>query len=287
MSRIGIGISLSVGAAALVALACASPTPPALEEARRVHSAAVADAMVSENAPVLLYEAKQQLDEAEAAWQRGDDPAKVSHLAYLAGKRTEIARAVAEKRVADAEAGALSRERDRTVLEARTREVDLARVEADQARKREAQAQAVAASEAERAAQLEKELEELQAKKTDRGIVLTLGDVLFDFAKANLRSGAQQNLYRLVTFLREHPDRAVLVEGHTDSIGGDDYNLTLSERRADSVRSFRASNGIAPDRIVAKAFGKAQPVASNESDAGRQQNRRVEVVILDPGVAAW
>jgi OmpA-OmpF porin, OOP family len=267
-------------AAALSLAACASPVPPeSLVSAENAYGAASSDPEVAKNAPVMLYEAKKDLDRAQQTWQAGADDPRVDHYAYLAQKRVEIARELASKRAADADAAALSRERDQTVIEARSRQVDIARIEAEAARKREQEALATAAD-------LERQLEELQAKKTERGAVVTLGDVLFDFDRATLRSGAQQNLYRLVTFLNDDPERELLIEGHTDSVGSESYNLDLSQRRAQSVRDFLASNGIAASRMAVRGFGKARPIASNESDAGRQQNRRVEVVILDPGKKA-
>jgi outer membrane protein OmpA-like peptidoglycan-associated protein len=152
-------------------------------------------------------------------------------------------------------------------------------MEAQQAR---AEAAALAASEQ----KLREELAELEAQKTERGLVLTLGDVLFDVDEASLKAGATQSLSRLVTFLKEYPDRQVLVEGHTDSTGTEQYNLGLSQRRADSVVQFLTLNGIAPERAIARGYGKAYPVAGNETASGRQRNRRVEIVILDPGETA-
>jgi OOP family OmpA-OmpF porin len=275
----------SVAAAAL--LACASPVPPeSLVKAEQAYGAAATDRMVSENAPVDLYEAKKDLDRAQQVWNADPDDPRVEHYAYLAQTRVEIARELANQRMADEEAVALSRERDQTLIEARARQVDLARIDAERARQREEEARAMAATEAQRAAELEQQLAELEAKKTERGMVITLGDVLFDFNRAELRSGAQQNLYRLVTFLRENTDREVLVEGHTDSVGAEGYNLDLSQRRAEAVRGFLVQNGIESARTAVRGFGEARPVTTNDNEAGRQQNRRVEVVILDPGKRA-
>lgn len=134
-----------------------------------------------------------------------------------------------------------------------------------------------------RTQQLEAELADLKAKETERGLVLTLGDVLFESNAADLRADALQKLYVLVTYLKEHPDRNVLIEGHTDSIGTETYNLELSQRRATAVRTFLVRNGIDPERLTAQGYGQAQPVASNATAVGRQENRRVEVVILREG----
>jgi outer membrane protein OmpA-like peptidoglycan-associated protein len=134
-----------------------------------------------------------------------------------------------------------------------------------------------------RAYQLEQELAELKTKETERGLVYTLEDVLFEYDKADLKAGAMRKLYPLVTFLREQPRRDILIEGHTDSTGSESYNLDLSQRRAAAVRDFLVSNGIDPERVTARGYGKAYPVASNTTEAGREQNRRVEVVILREG----
>jgi len=110
-------------------------------------------------------------------------------------------------------------------------------------------------------------------------LVLTLGDVLFDTGRAELNPGAARNLDRLVQFLTDHPERRVEIDGYTDSIGTDSYNLDLSQRRADAVRSVLVSRGIDSSRIATRGYGKDYGVASNADSGGRQLNRRVEIVI--------
>jgi OmpA-OmpF porin, OOP family len=126
---------------------------------------------------------------------------------------------------------------------------------------------------------LQEELAELQARQTERGLVVTLGDVLFDVGQATLRPGAVQQVNRLAMALVRHPDRRVNVEGHTDSVGSAEFNERLSQRRAETVRSALISAGVQPERITAIGLGESLPVASNDNTAGRQQNRRVEVII--------
>ena len=134
--------------------------------------------------------------------------------------------------------------------------------------------------------QLEDELAGLPARQTDRGLVVTLGeDILFDTDRADIKAGGAQELARIADFLRNHPDRNLLVEGHTDSTASDTYNLALSQRRANAVEDFLISLGVDPTRIDGRGYGEQLPVATNDSAAGRQQNRRVELVILDPGEA--
>ena len=101
--------------------------------------------------------------------------------------------------------------------------------------------------------------------------------------KATLKPGATRDLDRLARFLKEYPDRAVLVEGHTDNTGSDAHNLTLSEQRAESVRSYLIKDGVAEQRVLARGYGKAYPIAGNDTASGRQRNRRVEIVILHAG----
>ena len=133
-------------------------------------------------------------------------------------------------------------------------------------------------------AQLLKELSKMQGQLTERGIVLTVGDVLFATGKANLNASAQGSMNKIALFLQKNPNRNLLVEGHTDSVGSDEFNQVLSEQRAASVKSSLMGHDIASERIVAIGYGKRFPVTSNEPESGRQQNRRVEVVILNEGV---
>lgn len=127
---------------------------------------------------------------------------------------------------------------------------------------------------------LTQELPELKARETDRGIELTIGDVLFDVGQATLKPGATNALSRLAAFLREHTDRQVLIEGHTDSEGTPDYNLNLSLARADSVARALVAQGVDGARVSPRGFGESTPIASNDSAAGRLQNRRVEIVVV-------
>ena len=245
--------------AAIGAAGCVSPPPPpALEDARLAYMDATANADTMKNAPVELYEAEQALRRAETAWVVDADAQETAHLAYLAEKRIEIAHITADQAMAESDASELGERRTHVLLEARE-----------------------AALEAR-----ETELASLKAKKTERGVVITLGDVLFQFGAAELKPGATRDLRRLVTFLHEYADRDLAIEGHTDSVGPDAFNELLSQRRAQSVKRFLARHGIEPRRMSARGYGEAYPVASNASRSGRQQNRRVDLVILTPGAPA-
>lgn len=264
-------------ALALFAFGCAK-TPVeniALEDARDAYQKAKADPNVEANAAVPLYEAGKTLKNAEIA----SNETQVSHLAYMAEKQTAVAVAIAEKKLAEAERRRLAEETDRILLEQREQQTRKAQGETRNAQQlaeaRRLQAQAAMAQ----ASVLEQELADLKAKKTDRGFVLTLGDVLFATGKADLMPGGQRAIDQLAGFLNKYPTRRVSVEGHTDSRGSSEYNETLSQQRAESVRSAIMARGISSDRITAKGLGELYPVASNDTPAGRQQNRRVEILI--------
>ncbi|HEY7495042.1 MAG TPA: OmpA family protein [Candidatus Tectomicrobia bacterium] len=275
----GIAMGL-VGLVGALGVGCSTAREPlALEHARLAYIQAQQDPQLTSQAPVALQEAEQTLSHAERIWKDDQNVEEVQHLAQLTEQRLEIARAVAQHRMAEADIQRLGKERERVLQEARTREARRAQEEAERAQQEATLAQQAAQTAAARATQLEQELAALKAKETERGLVLTLGDVLFEFNRADLKPGTMQKLYPLVTFLQENPTRNVVIEGHTDNIGSDAYNQELSQQRADAVRGFLIQNGIGAERITAQGRGKSYPVASNDTEVGRQQNRRVEITI--------
>jgi outer membrane protein OmpA-like peptidoglycan-associated protein len=142
-----------------------------------------------------------------------------------------------------------------------------------------------ASNEAEAAAnakEMQRQIDVLQAEATDRGLVLTLGDVLFATGRSDLKSGGNNTLDKLIVFLNEYPDRNVAIEGHTDDVGSLDMNQTLSQHRADAVKTYLTQHGIQSFRLASTGMGETQPIADNLSASGRQQNRRVEVIIENP-----
>jgi OmpA-OmpF porin, OOP family len=252
-------IIVGISAGAMLA-ACSTVPPAALEQAKLNYRQASQDPLLSSQAPGPVYEASQALSRAERAWDEHRDVDEVQHLAYVTDRKIEIARAEAQRNVAEADAHDL-RQQAQQLAEVRAREADraeLARVQAKQARQHEQEALA-------RTKQLEQRLADLKARQTDRGLELTLSDVLFEFDKATLTPGALRSLAPLVTFLRENLDRTISIEGHTDSLGSDAYNQQLSQHRAEAVRDFLVQSGISADRITARGMGKGYPVASNAS----------------------
>lgn len=261
--------------AALFLGACATRMPPAsLETARAEVNRVAANPDVARHAPLELKEATDSMARAERAWRDDKDAAEADSLAYVARQRAGTAFAVAQGRTAEDGVKEANTQANRLRLDARTREAETARGEARAAQNQAAQANA-------RASALEVKLKELQAQQTERGLLVTLGDVLFEFGKANLLPTAGQRLDQLADFLRQYPDRKLIVEGHTDSVGSDAANQALSERRAQAVQQALLMRGVDAARITVRGYGKSYPVASNATPEGRALNRRVEVVIAD------
>lgn len=185
-----------------------------------------------------------------------------------------------------AEARAREAEQARLQAEQRAREVEQARLEAEQKAREAEQARAAALAAQAQSAALSREMAELKAQETERGVLMTLGDVLFATGRAEVAPGAQRSLEKLADFLRKYPTRDVLIEGHTDSIGTQESNLRLSEQRAEAIKTLLVARGVSADRIVTKGYGMQYPLVTNDTAEGRQQNRRVEIVVLNEGVTA-
>lgn len=163
---------------------------------------------------------------------------------------------------------------------------DAASADANRARQQTDAARADAAAAKQQAEDLRQQVAALNARETDRGLVVTLGDVLFETGRSELKGGSANNLAKLAAFLNRYEDRTVVIEGHTDNVGSDDSNLGLSQRRADSVKTFLAGQGVGMNRLSASGMGEGNPVASNDSVTGRQQNRRVEVIISNTALSS-
>lgn len=256
--------------AVALALSACHTTPPRnaqLDQARQVFQAAANSPDVASGAPMELERARKALNQAEMAWADRRDEKETAHLAYLASQQTQVAVSTGMQHAADNMVTAAGPERDRAQAQASAQQAE--------------QAKAVAQSATARANELEQELKELSAKQTNRGLVVVLQDVLFDIGKAELKSGAQARIDRLAGVLQNHPERHLLIEGFTDSTGSDELNQSLSEQRAQAVKDALTAKGVDGSRIETRGFGKERPVASNKTAAGRQQNRRVEVVFSD------
>ncbi len=266
----------TVAVASLLLAACAGTPviPQGAAEARNKLSALQANQALADGAPAAIKEAEVAVRTAEQPVTKKEAELG-AYRVYMADRSVEIAMAKASTRYTEDQRAKLADERDRARLAARTSEADAAHTEATMARN-EAD---IARGEAD---ELQKQVDALQAEATDRGLVLTLGDVLFATGRSEVKVGATSNLNKLVAFLNKYPDRKVQIEGYTDNVGSDDSNQGLSQRRADSVRAYLVQQGISSARLSAVGMGEGQPVADNGSESGRQQNRRVVAVIENP-----
>jgi len=294
--------SLAFAGALLLAACSTVPTStPTLDEARADFVAANNNPQIATYASLEFKQASDALDAANRAAAQHESLDAIDRLAYVAKQRIATAQEVARAKSAQAEVANAARERDKVQAEARAAESDRARRDAEaqaaaaqtqaanaQAQAQDAQMQAQAAQQqaamlAERSARLEALLVELHAQKTERGMVVTIGDVLFATDRADLTPGGMANVRKLAEVMMQNPDRTVSVEGFTDSTGSSAHNLQLSERRAAAVAQALTSMGVPRERVATRGYGEAYPVASNDTGANRQLNRRVEIVLSNAG----
>ena len=319
---------IAIIAASLLAACTTAPKKDlALEQVRAQLDELKANDELAGYAPLALGEAERALRTAET-WT-GNNTYRI-HLIYMADRRIQIARVVAQRAQLEDEYIRLNEERNDLLVRASQLEAERARFEAEQARliseaqaedarraREEAEAAAVREAESQRSAQqaqeeaaqaralaassvteaelarreaqlateaadtLRRQLENLQLRQTESGVVVTLGDVLFESGQTELRDDALESLVEVVDLLQSEPDKFIRIEGHTDSTGNSDTNLRISQQRADAVLEALVQLGVDPARITAIGMGQDFPIATNESDEGRAQNRRVDVILLD------
>jgi len=272
-----LGLLAAAGVMTLVVGCSTMAEPnPTLNRAHANYTALQADPQSMLMAPTEMSQASEALRTADAAWTQREKRETVEHLAYLAQQRVAIARETSaaktwEKASARATNGADADKAQAAVAAARQttqdKTVELAVVKAG------------AVQDKARATDLEMQLKELNAKQTDRGDIVSLSDVLFESNSAELRGSDQRDMTKLVAFFKQYPKRTALIEGFTDSQGDQDANIDLSQRRAAAVRDALVGHGVFTDRLTTRGYGDAYPVASNTTSAGRQMNRRVEIVL--------
>ena len=266
---------ISAGLAVLVAACATAPQrSEQLEQARAEVQTLSADPLAQQAASTDIEAARARLQQADTALQQKKPLEEVNQYAYLALRQAQAGEARVAEAHARQEVARGEQERNRVVMKARERETQNAKSEAETAKN------TVAATQSELAS-ARQELLALQAKQTDRGMVMTLSDVLFDTGRATLKPGGDRDLDRLAQALKDNAGTRVIIEGHTDSVGSDSYNEELSRRRAQAVADALRTRGVPGDRYEAKGLGKSFPVASNTTAVGRQQNRRVEIVFSD------
>lgn len=246
-------LTAALAAGAALAACSSAPVPnPDLDAAATLYNQASNDPSVVRDAPLELQQSREALSQAQSLWRDNADKATVDHYAYLATRRAELAQQTAKLKEAQAQVSNADAGRAQALLAVRTRE----------------------------ATQLQ---QQLAALKADAGTVLTLRDILFDANGTDLKPGAYDSIRQIASFLKQHPERTVTIEGFTDSTGSADYNLRLSQLRADAVRNALVREGVAPEHVVARGMGAGAPVASNDTAAGRQLNRRVQAAISGSG----
>ena len=275
---------LAVGLLSLALLAACSTTPPAntaLTNAQRDYDLARSSSDAPALAAAEMGAALADLKRARQAQERDAPQAEVSHLAYLAAQRVAMAREKASQRQAEQAMESMAAERDRMRLQARTAEADAARGQLTSAQRQASASDQRADDADERSSDLDAQLRALQAQRTSRGMVVTIGDVLFDTDRAEIKPGGADQLNKLGALLLRYPTQMALIEGHTDSTGSSAHNQMLSRQRADAVRAHLLGMGVAGDRLESRGAGEATPVASNASLDGRQRNRRVEIILSE------
>lgn len=235
-----------------------------------------------QNDPALASKVSVAIRNADTAVKEAEIPRKdkalSDHLVFVAGREVDVAWAQAKTRQLEDQRAGLTEQRNAERLDSRTREADQAQDAAERARLDADMAR-------EDSDALRRQIAELNAKETERGLVVTLGDMLFETGNSQLKGNAFANLSKLSAFLNQYPERTLVIEGHTDSVGNESSNQALSQRRADSVRQYLLQQGVASNRLTAFGKGENAPIASNDSVSGRALNRRVEVIIANPSAA--
>jgi outer membrane protein OmpA-like peptidoglycan-associated protein len=292
-----------IGAVMLASGCAGNPKSTSLLDQVRVdYVQAQANPKIATYAALEMKSATEALAKANAAAKERESLETVEKLAYLAKQQIALATEVASKKSAESDSTSAIGVRDQVRLDQRTLQADQARMKADDAERaaqsardaaavatqqknlaqaNESEAQRLAAEASARNLQLEAQLAELAARKTERGLVITLGDVLFGTDLARLNADGMRMVQRLATVLQQNQKRTVLVEGFTDSTGQTQHNQELSERRASAVRTALLDLGVVSERIARRGYGESYPVAANDTAANRQLNRRVEIILSD------
>ncbi|MGZ5198990.1 MAG: OmpA family protein [Telluria sp.] len=280
---------LALVAAAVLTTGCTSmPTHTSqLDQTRSDYLTAQRNPAVAMYAAAEMQQAGVAMEQANAAAADSRSNEKIDKLAYLAQQKIALAQEVAKQKSAEASVATAGQERDRMRLESRTDEARQAKLNAEQSQIAAQAAQAETANvqtkleeEQARSSQLESQLAGMSALKTERGMVITLGDVLFGTDLTRLTADGMRSVQKLADVLQKNPQRTVLIEGFTDSTGSAEHNQELSERRAAAVRTALIDLGVPQDRVAVHGYGQSYPVAANDA-AHMQLNRRVEIIVSD------
>lgn len=281
-------LPLTLIATAIISGCSSVPHNASLADAHNSYNHARSNPEVTKLAELEMKQAADTLKKADLALNEDEDDDSVDHLAYLAKQQVGIAEVTATRKTAEIAVTNAAASRNQVRLDARTAQADAANRRAaisQQTVDRQANELALAGANSERdqalIAQQNILINELNAKQTERGLVITLSDVLFRTNRAQLQAAGLRNVDKLAEFLKQYPEYNILVEGYTDSRGSDEYNQELSDRRAYSVRSALVNDGVGSERIRTQGYGEEYPVADNDTASNRQLNRRVEIILSD------
>lgn len=257
----------SMFVAAIVSGCSSMPQNTALTDAHNSYNNARINSKAATLAELEMKQASDTLDRGDRALNDDEDTEMVDHLAYMAGQQVAIALEAAKQKSAEIAINQAGTQRNEVRLEARTAEVDAAQRQTANDRALIAKQKIL--------------IDQLNAKQTARGLVITLGDVLFRTNRAQLEADGLRDIDKLADFLNQYPAYKVLVEGYTDSRGSNDMNQALSDRRAYAVRTALVAANVDGNQIATRGYGEAYPVAGNDTSGNRRLNRRVEIVLSD------
>jgi outer membrane protein OmpA-like peptidoglycan-associated protein/outer membrane murein-binding lipoprotein Lpp len=273
---------LVASATLLAACASAPVRNEELDQARTTVNSLEQDPNAQQAAADQLHAARNELERANAAFAKHQSPEEVTYLAYLADREAETGKANTDEYRARQGLAKGNEERSRILLQARNREIQQARASAQTSQQRMQAAEAQAESAQSQLQQERQQLADMKTRETARGLELTLAsNLLFNTGSATLKPGGMLQLNRLADFMQSNSKTRIMIEGYTDNRGSAEYNQQLSHARAQAVGSALESDGVASDRIQPIGRGKDFPVASNATPEGRQQNRRVDIVLSD------
>ena len=241
---------------------------------------------VEKYAPLEFEDAKKMIEKTKKMEKSGKSEELIEHQRYLAQKKLDTAIELAKEKRAQERVDNAALNRKDVLLAAKSKELNEAQDEAQRMSKRAKLAEREAEEARERAKEMSAKakkmaatLTDISATDTERGLVITMGSILFELNESELKSSSKNTVAKIADFLNQYPERDVLVEGFTDSTGSSDYNQTLSDKRAKAVTALLAGNGIDKNRLNAVGYGESYPAATNDTSLGRQKNRRVEIVV--------
>jgi outer membrane protein OmpA-like peptidoglycan-associated protein len=240
-----------------------------------------------------LKDAEDSINKVKTAEQSGKEKETVEHYQYIAQKKLDLAGELAKQKRAEAKIAGAELNRKDALLTSKTQKLEEANAQVDVMSTRLSVAEQEAQKAIEHSREMEakanamaKKLKNISVSNTERGLVITMGSILFEVNEATLKPDAQNTVARIAELLKEYPDRNVMIEGFTDSSGTESYNLDLSEKRAQQVKLLLSNDGVASKRLDSVGYGESYPAASNDTNLGRQKNRRVELVIANTDMEA-